>query len=93
MSHKNHKPKQEQKETNHFYLSHKTTSREDYRAWKTKPVVQAGSKQQYRPFNAKFDYSTTYKHDFEKDSKQLAGRYVVPTLELTPPFPLLHFRS
>ena len=57
-----------------FY--NETTSRTDYKAWPTKAVFH-GKKHDYRPFNAKFNYNTTYKHDFEKSQEDTlaAGRY------------------
>ena len=36
----------------------------DYRPWPTKASFH-GKKQEYRPFKARFDYNTTYKHDFD----------------------------
>ena len=51
-----------EKGTSTFY--HETTSRNDYRSWPTEAVYH-GKKHDYRPFNATFNYNTTYKHDFE----------------------------
>ena len=56
----------------HFYNS--TTSRTDYRAWPTKAVYH-GKKHDYRHFNAKFDYDTTYGYDFADKTESAAGRY------------------
>ena len=46
----------------HFY--NETTSRSDYREWQTR-AIQHGKKQEHRPFNAKFDYNSTYGSDFD----------------------------
>ncbi|QDZ23361.1 hypothetical protein HOP50_10g58990 [Chloropicon primus] len=71
----NHGPKSDYKEgRDHYVVYNHTTSRTDYRAWPTKAVYH-GKKHDYRPFNAKFDYDTTYGYDFNDKSDLTAGRY------------------
>ena len=66
----------------HFY--NETTSRSDYREWQTR-AIQHGKKQEHRPFNAKFDYNSTYGSDFDSKVRAFMRACVCHSPSTHPP--------